>query len=65
MDKLRELSDSDLVAYWNILVATAGISRLGWMRARHIEYVDLLLDERNIPHCDGKPIPTVRVRVAA
>lgn len=52
-EELNALSDTELVAYWNIL-QTPGIKVDDGKTERHISIVSGLLTERNIPHEKGK-----------
>ena len=62
--QLSQLTDSELIAYWNILVNTRHVNRPAEcvsQAERHEPMVKELLTERGIPFEDGNVIETVRV----
>ena len=52
--KLQQLSDRELIAYWNIIQAGARMFQIGNQCQNHYSIVSEILTERKISHEIGK-----------
>lgn len=52
--KLQQMTDRELVAYWNIIQAGARMFQVGNQCQNHHSIVSEILTERKIPHQMGK-----------